>query len=234
MSQLLPFTGIRLLGEYRTGAVTGVLNFFADDAGDRWRVVKVTHHHENGDYYFEYTYTGFADEPYEVTDTDYDENFNGGTNGSGYGAMTDPEEYEFSIPANRTDLENHIESAAPEWEEWTQWFNITGKELPAVFAMGLDNIDFATGQGTTYTIGVSDPGFEGGLGAFSGSAQHLEARFTILTPIPGIVRYAIGDEDAATHQLIPGISWSPEEAPLVPDEVVVIHYLGITWLPWSA
>lgn len=232
MAAPIVFTGVRLMGEKRNGAKLAIAGCFSDGAGNFYRVDKVTKHFTNGDYYIEYTYTGFDGDPFEETDTDYDPFFNGGTDGSGYGSPDGDDTHEFSEPISESGVSAHWDGMAVTWEDWEDWFDLKTNSTATAHAYYSGTT--GTLSSTSYEITTTDAGFEGGPSTIQAESVHLQGRCTVLTPQPCKITYTNGSGAPAVQTLIPGVPHTFAEVQVEEDATHSATLSALQWLPWAA
>lgn len=234
MSHPLTYTACRLIGQKRTGTKRAIAYGFTDGEGGLFREITITYHFENGTYERVLTFPDEWDNDdaeFEETSSTYDPEFNGGTEGSGYGDPEDPAEtYEFGNEITATAIQTYMETTATvEWGSWQSWFEVATTSTAT--SHGLYDVFSQTLSSTSFTLEFSDNA--AGLTGFRlGNSTHLEPRFMLATPIPAKIRLKNGDDDASTEDLSPS---GPLEPGPVKVELDVEHALvadRLEFLPW--
>lgn len=233
MSHPLVHTGVRLVAESRSGTKEAIAYGFANGSGQLWRRMKITYYFENGSYYRELQFDDVYDDPdatWTEIGTDYDPNFNGGTDGSGYGDPEDPaQEYLFYDRLYDTDVKTYMEGIAPTWEDWEAWFEIKATATSSAHDQYTASNTLSS---TSFTITLSDNA-EGLVGSYAGASTHLEPRLMLLTPIPAKIQITNGDDPASTETLTPGSYLEPGEVKIELDAEHDMILNQLQWLPWS-
>jgi hypothetical protein len=228
------FTGARLIMEERSGSKRPAIACWADGSGGLFKVITITFHFENGTWFSERTLPGTWDGSgtWEETDTDYDPDFNGGTDGSGYGNAIPPyESYEYSDEVTQSDVEAEVSSMSPTWGSWTGTAAIN-TNVPSEAFEHADGSTFNASTGdTSYTITKTD-NTEAGFGGLAADVTLVQARFKVVCPLAVRVFYQSGPSAATSELLSPGSVWTAPDPDVAIDENHAVTVSALQWLPW--
>lgn len=227
------FTGARLIMEGRSGSKRPAIACWADGSGGLFKVITITFHFENGTWFSERTLPGSwdGDDTWEETDTDYDEGFNGGENGDGYGNAIPPyESYAYSDEVTQGDVEAQVSGMSPTWGAWTGTAAISTNVPSEAFEHADDRILLQHGD-TSYTITKTD-NTEAGLGGWAADVTAVQARFKVVCPLAVRVFYQSGSAAATSELLSPGSVWTAPDPDVAIDENHAVTVSALQWLPW--
>ena len=227
-------TGARLIMEERSGSKTPAIACWADGSGGLFKVMTITFHFENGTWFSERTLPGSwdGDGTWEETDTDYDPEFNDGTDGSGYGNSISPyESYAFSEEVTQSDLEAEVSSMSPTWGSWTGTAAID-TNVPSEAFEHADGITFNASSGdTSYIVNKTD-NTEAGFGGWAANVTAVQVRFKVPCPLSVRVFYQSGTAAATSELLSPGATWTAPDPDVEIDASYAVTVSALQWLPW--